>query len=391
MNKYLIIILVILIVSPSSAFVIPHEEEIVRDVENYANEFLKSYNKNVETQIRPSYRNFFPVYQNKPYSIHLVISSQWGFSLEYIPSETEDFSYEIIDEKIGCFTFKTKGKPCLLEFFRVEDGARGGIEKLTIKGVYLNGSEKNRMISSGYWPDTTRTFILEPIMINKAQIGSWIQGVPEAEPPDISIKEISFTGETGTNIFYTTNNSIDTTQIGVFFGVGNGSTLFIRDIEINDKSYPNFMIIKGGHIIHLTDQDAIYDSSIIQYRDAFNAFYSSEEYREYVAYPELKIMLDEIIHKKENDRNYDTLDQRNDLKKVIDVARDKYDISSPFVDEIYALELERNKKWYDNIFNVLVVIGLIFGSLFDFLKITNIHGAIMEILKKIFRKIKEII
>lgn len=148
----------------------------------------------------------------------------------------------------------------------------------------------------------------------------------------------------------------------------------------------NYVYFKGKSKKVWTLDQARQDSTRHFMFEFWSLFNDSEDFRQYIAIPELKVMIDEINYKRMHNLYPNVLTFKTDINKLIEVGDKKYNVSSDFVNEMYNYEFENmqvQKKWYENYLFILSLIALIFGSLLDFFKITNTHGFIIKVLRKI--------
>lgn len=250
------------------------------DMKTYMQTFLANYNKELEENFRPQFRKYFPFYWDYQYYINATISNVHGAALEFTPWDHEVFESNTIDTRV---------EPTVFEY------------------VDLNITSVAN--STGY---TVVIYTGEPS----------IHGLPF-----ITIKAYS-------HVFF--SDTIFVTNKASFVEAAEGGELFLSNVIVDGRLFHTLIMRGSNELSAWTAEQAENDAHRFFESDLYWAFNRSEEVREYIAYPELRQLLEEIVWKRLHAEKigYDLFDFKEDLAKVRDLARDKYYVSTEFVDEL---------------------------------------------------------
>lgn len=129
------------------------------------------------------------------------------------------------------------------------------------------------------------------------------------------------------------------------FEVLDNSTLAVvgSNWTLDGSHYQNPLTIKGSNTYESWSSDkAVWDAEFDFKYDLARAFNASESVREYVAYTELKDLLNSIVKKAEEDPSYDWRQYTSDLEELDRLAREKYGVvRSDFLEDILNFTREK--------------------------------------------------
>lgn len=295
------ILLAILALSVSPA-VSANENVIVteQEIEEYAQAYLKTYKNLVKDNIPSEHQSQFDFYQRYPYHVIATISTTHGAALQFIPSETESFELKTVSEKIEQAIFKD--------------------EDLNIYDV---GPVDYTLI------------------IYKGPAGE----------PTISIEGVQIKIS---NISFITNK-------GYFLNLSETGSVLVERISVDNVYYDYPILLKGSnHKEYWTAEIAASDALSYFETDIPDAVLTSEEFKQYLAYPELEKIAKEILDNWDKGKYRDSyLEFRKDYNDLYE-AGEKYGISSEFCDAVYNFfkeqkeEQEKPSWWERYLYPVLV-------------------------------------
>lgn len=248
------------------------------DMETYAQVFLDSYNGELEDSFRQQFRKYFPLYSGHHLHINATISNIHGVALEFSPSNSQAFDFKTTDRQVESAVFK-----------------------------YVDLDITSVANSTGY-----------KVVIYTG---------PARYDAFITITSFS-------HAFF--SDTIFVTNKASFTKVAEGGELFLSNVIVDKIHFHALIMRRSNELDVWTAEQAKNDAHRFFENDLYRAFNQSEEVREYVAYPELRQLLEQIVWKylHADEIGYDLFDFREDLAKVRDLARDKYHVSTEFVDEL---------------------------------------------------------
>ena len=276
------------------AFPSRQELEIMtqQNAKNFAETLLDAYVQKVENYFRPEYREYFDFYRKSPFKIYATISNTHGAAIEFVPSDESLFAYKEVEQRI---------------------------EEAIFPYIDLN---------------------ITSVDAENATVLIWQGG----EPGEACIT-IGGKGNMFSNMVFITNRRH-------FLDMETGGSLLLSNVNVDGIIY-DMVIIKGDNSPESwTANVAEGEANRVFESDLFRAFNQSEEVREYIAYPTLKELIDQIVwkHHHAEEIGYDMLQYYEDLAVIRDIAVNTYHLDSTFVDEIlnwieskYQLE----PKWWD--------------------------------------------
>lgn len=257
--------------SPSSSGAVSKE-----DMETYVQSFLASYNKELEDNFRPQVRKYFPFYSSYLYYINATISNVHGAALEFTPWDQEIFEFKTINTRVESTVFK-----------------------------YVDLDITSVANSTGY-----------KVLIYTGPIRY-----------DAFITLRSFSHAVFSNTIVVTNKAS-------FIKVEEEAELFLSNVIVDRRHFHTLIMRGSNELSAWTTEQAKNDAHRFFEIHLYRAFNQSEEFREYLAYPELSQLVEQIVWKHLHLEGYDLIAFKEDLVKVRDLARDKYHVSTEFVDEI---------------------------------------------------------
>ena len=261
-------------------------------MESYGKTFLRRYENLVQSKVLPAYQKHFSFFKKKPILIDASISTSHGAAVEFIPFEARKFRCRTVTTRIEQSVFPDKD----LNISKIE----GDTSNAT---VLIYGGKPDPMFS--------------------------ISG-----------------NNSGFEKFSVITNK------GWFLDLLETGSLRTKEISVDDISYPNMIIIKGSNRRNTWSRKAAKEDSLNAfYNDFSSAYVNSEEFREFVATPELTHIAKEIVAKQQ-DRKYEGeygyLKLEEDIAELIAVA-DAHDIKHEFSNNIYEFVKEqptwREKHW----------------------------------------------
>jgi len=246
------------------------------DMEIYAQAFLESYDKELKDNFRPQVRKYFPFYSDHLYYINATISSVHGAALEFIPWDREVYEFETINSQL---------EPAIFKYVNL------GITRVN------NSAGYKVIISHGLSP-----------------FGAFI------------------TIRSHAHVFFA--NIIFVTNEACYIDVKEGGELFLSNVIVDEKHFHTLIMRGSNEPNNWTIAQAKIDAHRFFEEHLYRAFNQSEEFREYLAIPELSQLLEPIIWKHLHEEEYDLIAFKEDLAKVRELARDKYHLNTEFVDEL---------------------------------------------------------
>lgn len=173
------------------------------------------------------------------------------------------------------------------------------------------------------------------------------RGYPRIGRPKVSAKSITLYGLSADGIHILETGSLIT-----------------KEMVVNGIYYPNTIIINGNNqrkywSLKVAEEDAFRSFRL----DLINAYFSSEEFREFVATPVLTQIAKDIIAKKDKDLysgKHGYIIFREDIRKLVAKA-DAHGISHEFAESIYKF-LEKEKNWFERHPVLLTVLLAIIGT-----------------------------
>ena len=285
--------------------------KVVSDVqmEVYGKTFLRRYEKLMQSKVRPAYQKYFSFLKNKPILIDASISTTHGAAVMFIPFETRKFRCRTVTTRIDREVFPDKD----LNISKIE----GDTNNAT---VLIYGGKPGPMFSISGNGEFRRFSVI--------------------------------------------------TNKGWFLDLLETGSLRTKEISVDDISYPNMIIIKGSNRRSTWCRKAAKEDALDQfYSDFCLAYFDSEEFREFVATPELTHIAKEIDAKQkagDYGGEYGYLALQEDIAKL-KAAADAHGIKHEFTENILAFSKEQ-PGWRERrpiMFNVMC--GVVGGILLIFL------------------------
>ena len=281
------------------------------DLRRFSEIFLKTYREQVERNFREKYRRYFDFYVDFPFIVNITISKVHGAAIEFTPSNKQAVKFQMTNETIEFAVFRDIN----LNITRLDVNATVFIFKGSSGPMfYVNGS-------------------------------------------DILVEDIIFI-----------------TNRGYLLKLANTGSVLFRNVIV-DGRYCYLVLLKGSNSRGAWSDDAAKNDALLLFKnELYKAFNKSEEIRKYIAYPELKELVAQIVWKLRHadEIGYDLFSFKDDLARVQRIAVEKYRISSEFVDEIldYIEQIEPQPPFWEVppwswIFGgiVGVIIAWVFGKL----------------------------
>jgi hypothetical protein len=259
------------------------------DIENYSQKYVKTYKDLTETYIHPDNRTYLEFYKDNPYKVRAIISTSHGAGLDFIPSKMGSSNLEITNKAIENYIFN------------------GSVSDYNHFGVYFD--YENATI----------------INLGKGNSPAFVMHL------DTSIKNIAIKSEGRPFIRVLENGSV-----------------LIQNILIG-KIYYNYIIIKGSNRKKdWTEQIALDDALYYFKADLIDAFTESEDFRKYLAMPELSDIANKILERKKNGYYTNYLLYENDFQDLYETTK-KYNIPNKFADDIYHFNEDQNEipSWWE--------------------------------------------
>lgn len=248
-----------------------------QDMETYVQAFLDSYNTELEANFRPQFRDLFPFSSDFTYRKNATISSNRGAALEFSPWNQDILYYKTISTRLESAIFK-----------------------------YIDLNTTTVVNSTGY------------------KVVIYTGDAPRGAP--------FITVLSGSHVSWA--NTIFVTNRASFAAVAKGGELFLSNAIVDERHF-HMLIMRGNNESSAwTSEQAEIDARIFFEMHLYRAFDQSEEFREFLAIPELSQLLEEIIQKHLHDEQYDLSAFQEDLEEVRELAREKYHVSTEFVDEL---------------------------------------------------------
>jgi len=284
-----------------------------RQMEAYGKAFLRKYENLVQRKVRPAYQKYFQFLKEKPILIKASISTSHGAAVEFIPSEVQKFQCQTVTDKIEQTVFQ-------------------GIDLNT-----LNSNDNNR-----------------PKFTHSGEPGPMY---------NVSAKRIGFE-----NLMFITNK-------GWLFNILETGSVITKELIVDGINYPNIIIIKGSNRRSVWSHKEAKEDASHQFRVDFKiAYFSSEEFREFVATPVLtqiakKIEAKQIAGKYGGEYGY--LELKEDLDEL-NAAADAHGIKHEFSNNLYEF-VKAQPRWRERnpiVFNVIcgIVVAILFAILIWSLK-----------------------
>ena len=274
-----------------------------RQMGSYGKAFLRKYENLVQRKVRPAYQKYFQFLKEKPILIKASVSTSHGAAVEFVPSEVQKFQCQTVTDKIEQTVFQ-------------------GIDLNT-----LNSNDNNR---------PKFTYSGEPGPMR-----------------NVSAKRIGFV-----NLMFITNK-------GWLFNILETGSVITNELIVDGINYPNMIIIKGSNRRSVWSHKEAKEDASHQFRVDFKiAYFSSEEFRRFVAHPALTQMANEIKAKQEGGKyggEYGYIEFKEDLDELNAVA-DAHHISHDFSNNIYEFVKEQPqlRERYPIMFNVICgIVGTI--------------------------------
>jgi hypothetical protein len=247
-----------------------------RQMGAYGKAFLGKYKNLVQRKVRPAYQKYFQFLKEKPILIKASISTSHGAAVEFVPSEVQKFQCQTVTDKIEQTVFQ-------------------GIDLNT-----LNSNDNNR-------PKFTYSGEPGPMYV-------------------ISSKLAMFR-----NLRFITNK-------GWLFNILETGSVITKELIVNGINYPNMIIIKGSNRRSVWSHKEAKEDALNEFRLDFQiAYFNSEEFREFVATPELTQIANEINAKYKSGKygwEYGNLEFKEDMAELIAIA-DAHGIKHEFAKNIY--------------------------------------------------------
>jgi hypothetical protein len=289
--------------------------KVVGDVqmEEYGKAFLRKYENLVQQKVRPAYQKYFQFLKEKPILIKASVSTSHGAAVEFVPSKVQKFQCQTVADKIEQTVFK-------------------GIDLKT-----LNSNDNNR---------PKFTYSGEPGPMR-----------------NVSAKRIGFV-----NLMFITNK-------GWLFNILETGSVITKELIVDGINYPNMIIIKGSNRRSVWSHKEAKEDALHEFRVDFKiAYFSSEEFREFVATPGLTQIAKKIEAKHSAGKyggEYGYLELKEDLDKL-NAAADAHGIRHEFSNNLYEF-VKAQPSWRERnpiVFNVMcgVVGGFLVILLIWFLK-----------------------
>jgi hypothetical protein len=240
----------------------------------FSKTFQKQYVSLVEHTIGEPYRMYFQFYSERPYKIRMIKSNSKGAALIFIPSNSPKYSYQTTNLEIEAAIFPSR--------------------KLS--------------------EDDLSKKILESVL----------NCVPNH--PCFVVKARNSTFE-----------SLEFVTIGKEWIEVNGEgTVTTKNIVANKVVYPSLTKIKASTLgKSWSVKEAKREAQELFEWEFWPAFEASEDFREYLAYPELEKIAIHILENWRKNPDYTMFDLKKDFEKLYLTAISKYKVRSDFAKDIY--------------------------------------------------------
>ena len=252
--------------------------KVVSDVqmEAYGKAFLRKYENLVQRKVRPAYQKYFQFLKEKPILIKASVSTSHGAAVEFVPSKVQKFQCQTVTDKIEQTVFQ-------------------GIDLNT-----LNSNDNNR---------PKFTYSGEPGPMH-----------------NVSAKRIGFV-----NLMFITNK-------GWLFNILETGSVITKELIVDGINYPNMIIIKGSNRRSVWSHKEAKEDASHEFRVDFKiAYFSSEEFRKFVATPGLTQIAKKIEAKQTAGKyggEYGYLELKEDLDEL-NAAADAHGIRHEFSNNLY--------------------------------------------------------
>lgn len=269
-----------------------------RQMGAYGKAFLGKYENLVQRKVRPAYQKYFQFLKEKPILIKASVSTSHGAAVEFVPSEVQKFQCQTVTDEIEQTVFQ-------------------GIDLNT-----LNSNDNNR-----------------PKFVYDGEPGPMY---------NVSAKRMGFT-----NLMFITNK-------GWLFNILETGSVITKELIVDGINYPNIIIIKGSNRRSVWSRKEAKEDALHEFRLDFKiAYFSSEEFREFVATPKLRNIANEIDAKYKSGKyggEYGNLKFKEDMAELIKVA-DAHGIKYEFAKNIYEF-VKGQPSWRERhpiIFGVIII------------------------------------
>jgi len=269
--------------------------KIVSDVqmEAYGKTFLRKYEDLVQSKVLPAYHKYFSFLKDKPFLIKATISNSHGAAIEFIPSEKQIFQSRNVEGQIEQEIFSDKDP--------------------TILRAKIESYDHNEVAT-----------------INYIGTGSYFK--------------------LGKNS--TVRNLAVNTPNGSFLELLEISSILTQGVLVNGIFYPNTINVKGSNRKDAWSRKVAKEDALYYFKlDSRDAYLNSEEFREFVANPELTRIANEIDAKYKSGKyggEYGNLEFKEDMAELIAVT-DAHGIKHEFAKNIYEFVKEqpswRERHW----------------------------------------------
>ena len=310
------------------------ESQLVR----FAKTFLKEYTSLVEERFDEPYRRYFEFYSEKPYEVRIIKSNIKGAAMEFVPSSSPKYSYRTTDLEIETAIFPSR----------------------TL-------SEKERSIKM-------------------------LESVLECKPnhPCIRVEARSIISFVLVEFITSGKEWIEIIDEG---------DVTTKDIVVDKVYYPDLIKMKASTLRKSwSANEAKREAQELFDWEFWPAFEASEDFREYLAYPELEEIAIHIEENRRGNPNYTMFDFKKDFERFYLTATSKYNVRSDFAENIYGyvtgrhtlkkelLGIEYTNNWSYTVLSTvtLLLISLLLvllNFLFKLSQGTSLHPPLKELKK----------
>jgi len=263
-------------------------------MKEYGETFLRRYEYEylVMSKVLPADQNCFSFLKDKPFLIKATISNSHGAAIEFIPSVKQMFQSRTVEGQIEQEIFSDKDPT--IHRTKIES-----YDHNAVATIYYSGT-------GSFWHIPGPYSILCNVVVNT---------------PNGSFLEVS--------------------EVGSFWTQG---------ILVNSIFYPNTIFIRGSNrrcdwSRKIAKEDARYYFKV----DSREVYLNSEEFRKYLATPELTQIANKIITKNKAGKyveEYGPLEYEKDIAELI-AAADAYGINRDYAMKTYTL-LKEKPSWWEN-------------------------------------------
>jgi hypothetical protein len=308
----------------------------------FSKTFQKQYVSLVEHTIGEPYRMYFQFYSERPYEIRIIKSNSKGAALIFIPSNTSKYSYQTTDLEIEAAIFPSRK---------------------------LSEHELSKKI-------------LESVL-NLVPNHPWVV----VKAPNITFESLEFitSGKEWIEV------------------IGEG-TVTTKNIVADKVFYPSLTKIKASTLRKSwSAREAKREAQELFKWEFSSVFESSEDFRKYLAYPELKEIAIYIIQNLRENPDYTMFDFDKDFERLHLTAVLKYGVQGNFAKSVYnyleekrtlkkkLLGIEYTNNWSYTAYSVIIILLICsFIILLNFLFKLS-HGTKFYPLLKELKKLKKII